>query len=134
MPTKRKRKDEINLRPYFGKVLVRLRGKKSKEALAKSSGMDAKTLDRLEKGDAPLREDYAAGLCRSFEITYPDLLRYVADCYEETEREDGPSVREMSADDLIRRLRKVYGDIARLEVEARDLDLEIKRRQIKETP
>jgi len=132
MPTQRKRKEEIDLTPYFAKAIIRLRGKKSREALAKSAGMDAKTLGRLEEGEAPLRENYALDLCRSLGITYSDFLRTVADCYEEAQRTGGASVREMATDDLIRWLRKVYGDIARMEVEAKDLELELTRRQIKE--
>jgi len=96
--------------------------------------MDAKTLGRLEEGEAPLRENYALDLCRSFGITYSDFLRTVADCYEEAQREGGASVREMSTDDLLDRLDKIDSDIARLQAEARPINLEIKRRQIKEKP
>ena len=131
MPTKRKRTDEIDLKPYFAKAIVRLRGKTSREELARISGMDASTLSRVEKEESPLREEYAVKICRGLEITYSDLLRCVADLYEEAAREGGPSVREMSTDKLIRWLRKVYGDVSRLEVEARDLELELTRRQIK---
>src|SRR5437868_4605402 len=98
MPTKRKRKGEIfeGLKPYFGKAIARFRGKKSQEALAKSAGMDAGTLRRLEKGDAPLREDYVLGILQGLDITFSDLLRSVADCCEEAEKESGPSHRQMA--------------------------------------
>jgi transcriptional regulator with XRE-family HTH domain len=132
MPTKRKRKDEIfdDLKPFFCKAIVRLRGKRSQEALAKSAGMDPGTLRRLEKGDAPLRKDYIDGILRALEITYSDLLRSVAGCLEEAEREDGDSYRQMSGENLIRGLRKAKDAIDHLKREAREIKFEITRRQL----
>jgi len=132
MSTRRKRKDEIfpSLRPYFGKALAKLRGKKSQEALAKSAGMDPGTLRRLERGEAPLRQDYISGLCKALEITLADLLRTVADCYEDSEKEGGISYYQMSSQEILDRLRRVHNARARVEREAAEIDLEIKRRQI----
>lgn len=132
MSTRRKRKEEIFeiLRPHFGKALAQLRGKKSQESLAKSAGMDPGTLRRLEKGEAPLRQDYISGLCRGLEITLPDLLRSVADCWEQEEKDSGVSHRQMSSQEILDRLRRIHGARARVEREAAEIDLEIKRRQI----
>ncbi len=125
----RKRKDEIfkDLKLYFGKALARLRGNRSQEALAKLAGMDSGTLRRLEKGESPLRQDYVSNILRSLEVTLVDLLRSVADCYEEAER---APYHEMSRDELLRSLRKLHDARARWEREASEIDLEIKRRQI----
>lgn len=132
MSTRRKRKDEIFelFRPYFGKALALLRGKRSQEALAKSAGMDPGTLRRLEKGEAPLRQDYISGLCQALEITFSDLLRKVADCWDEAEKESGFSYHQMSSQEILDRLRRIHDARARLEREATEIDLEIKRRQI----
>jgi transcriptional regulator with XRE-family HTH domain len=132
MPTKRKRKDEIfdDVKPFFCKAIVQLRGKRSQESLAKSANMDPGTLRRLEKGEAPLRKDYIDGILAALEITYSDLLRSVAGGYEEAEREDGGSYRQMPGEDLIRRLRKVEDAIDHLKREAREIKLEIARRQL----
>ena len=132
MSTRRKRKDEIFeiLRPHFGKALALLRGKKSQEALAKSAGMDPGTLRRLERGETPLRQDYISGLCQALEITLPDLLRSVADCWEEAEKENGFSYHQMSSQEILERLRRIHEARARVERKAAEIDLEIKRRQI----
>lgn len=128
MATK-KRKDEIfkGLKPHFGKALAQLRGSKSQESLAKSAGMDSGTLRRLERGESPLRQDYISGILRSLEITFADLLRSTADCYEGAEK---IPYRRMSRDELLDSLRKLHDARARLEWEASEIDLEIKRRQI----
>lgn len=132
MATRRKRKEEIfpSLRPHFGKALAKLRGKRSQEALAKSAGMDPGTLRRLERGEAPLRQDYISGLCKALEITLADLLRTVADCLEEAEKENGFSYHQISSQELLDRLRRIHDARARVEREAAEIDLEIKRRQI----
>jgi DNA-binding Xre family transcriptional regulator len=129
MPAKKKREDEIfeDIRLYFGKALAKLRGHKSAEWLAKSAGMDAGTLRRLENDKAPFRKDYIAGILRSLDSTFADFLRIVADCYQEAET---LPYRQMSRDDLLYRLRKLHETRARLEREASEIDLEIKRRQI----
>jgi len=131
MPKKHKREDEIfeDLKPFFYMALVQLRGEKSQESLAKKSGFDAGTLRRLEKGDAPLRRNYISGVCRGLDITLADFLRSVADCCEAAE-ENGTSYRQMSPEKILRRLRKLHDARARLEKEASEIDLEIKRRQI----
>lgn len=127
MPTK-KRKPEIfkDLKPLFGKALARLRGSRSQESLAKSAGMDSGTLRRLERGKSPLRQDYIADILRSLEATFADLLRSAADCYEG----ERTPYRQMSRDELLDSLRKLLDTRARLEWEASEIDLEIKRRQI----
>jgi len=127
MPTK-KRKPEIfkDLKPLLGKALARLRGSRSQESLAKSAGMDSGTLRRLERGKSPLRQDYVVNILRSLEVTFADLLRSAADCYE------GEKIpyRQMSRDELLDNLRTLYEARAQLEREASAIDLEIKRRQI----
>lgn len=129
MPTKKKRKDEIfnDLRPYFGRALAQLRGNKSAESLARSAGMDSGTLRRLEKGEAPFRQDYVVGILRSHDLTFAEFLRIVADCHQEAE---SPPYLQMSRDQLLSSLRKLHDARARLEREASKIDLEIKRRQI----
>lgn len=136
MPTRRKRKDEIfeDLKRHFRTALVRLRGVKTQEALAKSAGMDPGTLRRLERGEAPLRQDYIAGILQGLEITLADFLRSVADCCEEAEKKDGPSYRQMSPDEMFHRLRRFYDARARLDREVSEIELEIKRRQIPQRP
>jgi transcriptional regulator with XRE-family HTH domain len=133
MPAKKskskKRKGEIfeDLRVYFGRALVHLRGNKSRESIAKSAGMDAGTLARVEKGESPLRQDYVAGVLQSLDRTLPDLLRTAADCYQEAH---AASYHLMSRDELLRSLRKLHETRARLERDVSEIDLEIKRRQI----
>jgi transcriptional regulator with XRE-family HTH domain len=132
MATKRKRKPEIfpQLKPFLSKGIARLRGKRSQESLAKSAGMDAGTLRRLEKGDAPLREDYVEGILRSLEVTYSDLLRSAAESYEEAGKKVGESYRQMKGEDLIGRLRRAEETIERLQREVREINYEIKLRQM----
>ena len=131
MPAKKskKRKGEIfeDLKLYFGRALVHLRGNKSRESVAKSAGMDAGTLARVEKGKSPLRQDYVAGFLQTLDLTIPDLLRSAADCYQEA---NAVSYRQMSRDQLLDSLRKLDEARARLEREASKIDLEVKRRQI----
>jgi transcriptional regulator with XRE-family HTH domain len=132
MATKRKRKGEIfeGLKPYFGKAIARLRGKTTQEALAHSAGMDSGTLRRLEKGEAPLREDYIAGIFKGLEITYSDLLRCVADYYEDMEKEGGLTYRQMSLEEIFRRRRKIRDAKERLEREDSEIEMELDRRKI----
>jgi transcriptional regulator with XRE-family HTH domain len=129
MPVKKKREDEIfeNLGLYFGKALARLRGHKSAESLARSAGMDAGTLRRLENDKAPFRKNYVAGILQSLNFTFADFLRIVADCYQEAET---VPYDQMSRDELLHSLYKLQETRARLEREASMIDLEIKRRQI----
>jgi hypothetical protein len=129
MPAKKKREDEIfkDLGLYLGRALAKIRGYESAESLAESAGMDAGTLRRLEIDKAPFRKDYIAGILRSRDLTFDDFLRIVADCYQEAET---VPYRQMSRDDLLYSLGKLRDTRARLEREASEIDLEIKRRQI----
>ena len=73
--------------------------------------------------------NYIEKICRGAAITLAEFLRVAADCCEAAE-ENGTSYRQMSPENILRRLRKLYDARARLEREALEIDLEIKRRQI----
>jgi DNA-binding Xre family transcriptional regulator len=95
MAVHRKRKRELTdeiLRPYWAKEI---------ERLADEAGMDAGTLRRLEKGEAPVREDYVFGICRFLQTDVGDLLRRVMAAYEAAQKaKESP----LSEDDPIREL------------------------------
>lgn len=91
MAAPRKRKRELTneiLRPYFAKEIERLRERSgySQQKLADEAGMDAGTLRRLEKGEAPVREDYVFGICRSLNTPVGELLRRVMAAYEAAQK------------------------------------------------
>jgi transcriptional regulator with XRE-family HTH domain len=142
MPTTRKRKSEIleSLRPHFGEALALIReeSKKSQEGLAKEAGMDAGTLRRLEKGEAPLREDYIASICRVLDIEVDDLLRRVADAFERAKKKARQEARkdkasphlEESIEDLIERALRLNDARARSDREFLEILLELYRRHL----
>lgn len=142
MATTRKRKDEIleSLRPHFGGALALLReeSKMSQEGLAKEAGMDAGTLRRLEKGEAPLREDYINSICRVLDIEVDDLLRRVADAFERAKKKARQEARkdkasphlEESIEELIERALRLNDARARSDREFLEILLELYRRHL----
>lgn len=133
MAAKRKRAEEIFkvLKPFFGKAIRRHRGRMSKEELARRAKMDAKTLTRLENGEALLRKDYIEGVCNTLDLKLEDLIRSVADCYEEAQQ--ASSYQQMSSEELLRTLHKAQDAHARTGQKLEQIEREITRRLLPQT-
>jgi transcriptional regulator with XRE-family HTH domain len=141
MATTRKRKDEIleSLRPHFGAALalLRMESNVSQEKLAQQAGMDAGTLRRLEKGEAPLREDYIEAICGVLEIELGDLLRRTADAFEAAKkralreaRKNQEGLPKESIEDLLEKLLRINDSRTRSDREFLETLLELCRRQL----
>jgi transcriptional regulator with XRE-family HTH domain len=129
METQRKRKDDLGeaLRPLLGQEIARIRedSKVSQEKLARLAGMDAGTLRRLEKGDAPLREDYLTGLCKSLDIDLGETLRRVVHLYDQSLREGRTTDQEGRLQEICHKIREKFEVRVRSERELLDAFIEL---------
>ncbi|HBL31787.1 MAG TPA: hypothetical protein DD490_33610 [Acidobacteria bacterium] len=129
METQRKRKDDLGeaLRPLLGNEIARIRedSKVSQEKLARLAGMDAGTLRRLEKGEAPLREDYLVGLCKALDVDLGDTLRRMTHLYEQSLREGRTADQEGRLQELCHKIREKFEVRVRSDRELLDAFIEL---------
>lgn len=93
------------LRPHLGREIQRIRtdSRVSQERLAREAGLDPGTLARLERGEAPVREEDLLSICRALEVDLDDLFDYLLSSFE---REQKASRASDPADPLLDLIRK----------------------------